>query len=177
MHARFFFLFCNEYLFVYYIFSRSDLNKKKQAITPTVHRTVLYIWHNDHQLLLQDINALPLNGHIKRFLCAYLRGCQTYVYFRGSNSSFRKFKQGVQQGGVLSPLLLNLYMSSMPSPPGNILVITYADDSNILNSGSIIEPVVKDFNKYLFSWHLVLRSESIHLTIISYCVFNLFWWC
>ena len=79
------------------------LNMKK-----TVHRTVsvaidlsLAFDTVDHQLLLQDINALPLNGHIKRFLCAYLRGCQTYVYFRGSNSSFRKVKQGVPQGGVL----------------------------------------------------------------------------
>jgi hypothetical protein len=74
----------------------------------TVHRTVsvaidlsLAFDTVDHQLLLQDINALPLNGHIKRFLCAYLRGRQPYVYFRGSNSSFRKVKQGVPQGGVL----------------------------------------------------------------------------
>ena len=55
-------------------------------------------------------------------------------------------KQGVPQGGVLSPVLFNLYMASMPQPPGNIKLVTYADDSNILNSGPVVEPIVKDLN-------------------------------
>ena len=39
----------------------------------------------DHEILIKDVIALPLNGHIKRFLSAYLRGRQTYVEFRGEN--------------------------------------------------------------------------------------------
>ena len=103
----------------------------------------------DHQILLDDINQLELNDYVKRFLCAYLRGRQTYVLFRNSKSKFRKMKQGVPQGGVLSPVLFNLYMSKMPAPPGNIKLISYADDGNILNSGSVIKPVVEEINSYL----------------------------
>ena len=69
--------------------------------------------------------------------------------FRNSKSKLRKVKQGVPQGGVLSPLLFNLYMSKMPSPPGNIRLVSYADDGNILNSGPQIEPIVKEINAYL----------------------------
>ena len=103
----------------------------------------------DHNLLLQDIYELNLNSHIKRFLCAYLRGRQTFVEFRGVKSKYRKVKQGVPQGGVLSPTLFNLYMSKMPSPPEGIKLVSYADDSNVLKSGTNIESLCQDINQYL----------------------------
>ena len=98
----------------------------------------------DHQLLLDDINQLHLNNYIKRFPCTYLRGRQTYVVFRHSKGKYRKVKQCVPQGGVL----FNLYMAFMPQP-WETSRITYADNGNILNSGPVIEPIVKEINFYL----------------------------
>ena len=118
----------------------------------------------DHQLLLEDINNLPLNDYVKRFLCGYLRGRQTYVEFRNSRSTFRKVKQGVPQGGVLSPVLFNLYMSSMPTPPGNIKLVSYADDSNILNSGPVIDTVVKEINQYLDTLDTWFKSRNLFIS-------------
>ncbi len=118
----------------------------------------------DHQLLLDDINNLHLNDFIKRFLCAYLRGRQTYVVFRNSKCKYRKMKQGVPQGGVLSPVLFNLYMASMPQPPGNIKLVTYADDSNILNSGPVVEPIVKDLNSYLNVLDTWFKSRNLFIS-------------
>ncbi len=89
---------------------------------------------------------LHLNANIKGFLCAYLRGRQAYVVFRNANSMYRKLKQGVPQGSLLSPILFNLYISTMPQPPWNIQIETYVHDSNILNSGPIVEPVVNEIN-------------------------------
>ena len=103
----------------------------------------------DHQILLDDICNLDLNDYLKRWLCAYLRGRQTYVVFRGTRSKFRKVKQGVPQGGVLSPTLFNLYMAKIPQPPGNISLHTYADDSTVASSGPQIDPICKDLNRYL----------------------------
>lgn len=104
----------------------------------------------DHNILLKDIDQLQhLNDHVKRYLCAYIRGRWTYVEFRGVKSKCRKMKQGVPQGGVLSPLLFNLYMSKMPQPTGSVKLVTYADDSNVLNSGQHIEPICKEINTYL----------------------------
>lgn len=127
------------------------LNKEKPA-----HRTVLVAIDLskafdtvDHTLLLTDILQLELNDRIKRFLTAYLRGRQTYVEFRGKKSKFRKMRQGVPQGGVLSPILFNLYMSTLPLPTGNIKIITYADDGTVLLSGQHIEPICRELNVYL----------------------------
>ena len=103
----------------------------------------------NHELLLKDILGLNLNNNIKRFLSAYLRGRQTYVEFRNKRSKFRKMRQGVPQGGVLSPVLFNLYMSKMPPPPTGIHLITYADDSNVLTSGTDIKKMCNDLNNYL----------------------------
>ncbi len=118
----------------------------------------------DHHLLLRDINNLPLNSYIKRFLCGYLRGRQTYVLFRNSTSKYRKVKQGVPQGGVLSPILFNLYMSAMPSPPGNIKLVTYADDSNVLNSGPKFDPIVRELNSYLAILNDWFKSRNLFIS-------------
>ena len=144
----------------------AGLNRKKP-----VHRTVSVAIDLskafdtvDHQILLEDINNLTLNDHIKRFLCAYLRGRQTYVVFRNSKSTFRKVKQGVPQGGVLSPVLFNLYMSSMPSPPGSVKLVTYADDSNILNSGPIIDKAVQEINIYLSTLDEWFKGRNLFIS-------------
>ncbi len=144
----------------------SGLNRKKP-----VHRTVCVAIDLsrafdtvDHTILLNDIDKLNLNDHIKRFLCAYLRGRYTYVVFRNSNSKYRKMKQGVPQGGVLSPVLFNLYMSSMPAPPGNIILKTYADDSNILNSGPVIDPVVQEINTYLATLTVWFKGRNLEIS-------------
>ena len=118
----------------------------------------------DHELLLQDIHSLQLNSHIKRFLCAYLRGRQQYVMFRGSRSKYRIVLQGVPQGGVLSPVLFNLYMSSMPQPPSNIHLVSYADDSNVLSRGPHVEPVVRDLNKYLAVLDEWFKTRNLHIS-------------
>ncbi len=115
-------------------------------------------------ILLDDINKLDLNDYIKCFLCKYLRGRHTYVVFRNSISKHRKMKQGVPQGGVLSPILFNLYMSSMPAPPGNILWKKYADDSNILKSGPLLKPIVQEINTYLVTLSTWFKGRNLEIS-------------
>ena len=103
----------------------------------------------NHEILLQDIVDLSLNSYLKRFLLSYLRGRQTYVVFRGTKSRHRKMRQGVPQGGILSPTLFNIYMSKLPNPPPDTRIVTYADDSTVLKSGPTIGPLCTDINGYL----------------------------
>ena len=65
---------------------------------------------------------------------------------------------------VLSPILFNLYMSSIPLPPEHILLVTYADDSNILSSGPLIEPIVKDINVYLSVLNNWFKSRNLFIS-------------
>ena len=117
-----------------------------------------------HEILLTDIWKLNLNHYLKRWLFAYLRGRQTYVEFRGKKSRFRKVRQGVPQGGVLSPLLFNLYMKDMPSPPDKIVIVTYADDTTILSSGNTIDPICARLNPYLDNLENWFKGRNLQLS-------------
>ena len=75
-------------------------------------------------------------------------------------------KQGVPQGGVLSPTLFNIYMSKMPNPPSstNIKLVSYADDSNVLNSGPKINPICLELNAYLDTLDNWFKSRNLFIS-------------
>ena len=144
----------------------SNLNRRKPC-----HRTILVAIDLsrafdtvDHELLLNDILHLELSGTLIRFLCSYLRGRQQYTVFRNCRSKFRAVRQGVPQGGVLSPLLFNLYMSTLPTPPGNIKLISYADDCQVLNSGPLIDPTCHEINPYLDQLATWFKGRSLEIS-------------
>lgn len=142
------------------------LNKKKpvdRTVAVAIDLSAAFDTVN-HDILLKDILDLNLNDHIKRFLNSYLSGRQTYVEYLGERSKARKMTQGVPQGGVLSPILFNLYMSTMPQPPGNMKLITYADDGTALNSGPLIEPLCKELNIYLETVNQWFKSRDLSIS-------------
>ena len=142
------------------------LNKKKP-----VDRTVLVALDLtaafdtvSHEILLLDIQDLQLNSRYKKFLASYLNGHQVYTEFRGCRSKFRIVTQGVPQGGALSPLLFNLYMSKMPNPPGKVKVFTYADDTTVLNSGPTIPTICAEINPYLDKLETWFTSRHLQIS-------------
>ena len=91
--------------------------------------------------LFKDFFASAIPSGVRRWLKAYLRGHSTCVELNGAHSNRRQVTQGVSQGGVLSPVMLNIYMSKLPDPPANIGVVSYADVISILTSGPMIDPL------------------------------------
>ena len=64
---------------------------------------------------------------------------------------------------VLSPLLFNIYMSKLPTPTGKMKLITYADDSNVLNSGKKLEPICVELNIYLATLTSWFKTRNLSL--------------
>lgn len=58
-------------------------------------------------------------------------------------------RESVPQGGVLSPLLFNLYLCNIPQPRAGIELISYTDDYTILTTGTNIPQLVQSLNAYL----------------------------
>ena len=116
------------------------------------------------EILLKDISGLPLDSTITKFLFSYLRGRQTYVEFRGQKSRYRKMRQGVPQGGVLSPVLFNLYMSKLPPPPPDLKLVTYADDSTVMGSGKKPDLVCAKINKYLEVVNNWFKDRNLYIS-------------
>ena len=117
-----------------------------------------------HTKLLQDIYDSTLPNVYKRWLANYMAGRQSYVEFRNSKSALRRNKQGVPQGGVLSPLLFNTYLSKMPVPPPELKLISYADDCTVLTSGRDIEVLEKTLNDYLPALRTFLADRNLKLS-------------
>ena len=70
-------------------------------------------------------------------------------------SKLQQFKTGVPQGGVLSPVLFNLYTSDIPNPSPGVSLTTYADDMNPAASHSnykTAEQVLQPYLHDIFNW-------------------------
>ena len=114
--------------------------------------------------LLNIILASKIPKYTKRWHCSYLRGSQTYVEFRNAKSTFRKVRAGALQGGVLSPILFNAYMSGLPTPPEGIKLTSYADDCTSYASGPTIPPICEKLNSYLTTLHECLEEHDLELS-------------
>src|SRR5690242_14523256 len=82
-------------------------------------------------------------------LLHYLNGRKAYTLYNNSKSRQRLLKTGVPQGGVLSPILLDIYTSDFPTPPTQVQIESYADDTNTLTSHSKIKEAEKRLQPYL----------------------------
>ncbi|XP_065356050.1 cell division cycle protein 20 homolog [Calliphora vicina] len=118
---------------------QNTIERDTHLCTITIQRTILVALDLSkafdtvsHATLFQDILQSIMPHNTKRWIVNYLSGRQSFVEFRDKCSKPRRVKQGVPQGGVLSPLLFNFYLSKLPVPPQNVEVITYVDDCTIL---------------------------------------------
>lgn len=102
---------------------------------------------------------------------SYLSDRNFQVRVGNSFSSIAPISAGVPQGGILSPILYNIYASDQPTTP-NTMVADYADDKAILSIHS--DPVVAIQNlqshlslmeEWYTKWRVKInQSKSIHTT-------------
>ena len=131
-------------------------NKKPSARTVLVSLDMSKAFDtvNIHKLIakLSDTN---IPNSIIKFLSNYLKGRQSYTILQNTTSRILNVKTGVPQGGVLSPVLFNIYMSDIPKPPKDVQLEIYADDMNTLSSHNkyeIAEQLIQPYLNEIFEW-------------------------
>jgi len=74
-------------------------------------------------------------------------------------SSSRGMRDGVAQGGLISPILFSLYVNNMPSPSHHVELDLYADDTAIIATSrkptllvSNMETYLNDLQRWLNEW-------------------------
>ena len=145
---------------------QAGLNKKKPCDRTVVVALDLKRAFDtvDHDQLNADIMETTMPTSVKRWTINYLRGRQTFVEYQNAKSKLRKLKAGVPQGGVLSPILFNLYLSSIPKPTNGVYLISYADDCTVFASGTDIASICAKINAYLESLHEWLTYRKLELS-------------
>ncbi|KAI8484099.1 hypothetical protein Bbelb_382170 [Branchiostoma belcheri] len=91
----------------------------------------------NHAILLQRVNDVVASPRMVAWLQNYLQGRTQRVAANGEFSSWRHLTSGVPQGGVLSPYLFLLFMSSRDTVYGDTLDLGYADDVGLSRSASL----------------------------------------
>jgi len=89
-----------------------------------------------HKILLDVLEHCGVRGMVLEVFKSYLAGRQQQVRIRDTLSDPQIINMGVPQGTVLGPILFNLYINSIKDIGVEGKIVSYADDTAIIFSGS-----------------------------------------
>ena len=119
----------------------------------------------DHQILLKKLDHCGIRGVPLKWLSSYLSGRQQYVNFQSSDSDKMFIKRGVSQGSILGPLLFLVFINDMLNVSSELSYILFAEDSNLLISGTNFKQILKIMNDELEKNTWWFKSNSLCLNV------------
>lgn len=150
------------------------LNKRTPTIACAldVEKAFDTVWSDG--LLYKLHNIYGISTHLCHPMKGYPSNRSFKVVVEDSKSALHPITAGVPQGGVLSSLLYQIYVSDLPHPPNDphlIQRLQYADDilvyvsvKNLLNGQNRMSNYISDIQNFLTKWKIKLnpmKAESI----------------
>jgi hypothetical protein len=99
--------------------------------------------------LLYKLTNLNFPSYLVKVISSYLNGRTFEAFFQAATSTSRRMRAGVVQGGIISPVLFNLYMNDMHSPSCHVELAVYVDDTAITATSRQPALVVKYMETHL----------------------------
>jgi RNA-directed DNA polymerase len=118
----------------------------------------------NHDFIMQSLNKKISDGTLLNLIQKILK---SGVMAEGK---FSKTDIGSPQGGVISPLLMNIYLNEFDQTMRSrgIEIVRYADDILIFSSSKKKAEQYQRFaKKKLESMHLIINEEKTHITSLS----------
>ena len=128
----------------------------------------------DHKILLKKLEHYGIRGVALKWFESYLKDRAQYVAINGAKSSAKNILYGIPQGSILGPLLFVIYINDLPGISNLAKFILYADDANIIITGSTIQEVieiVEQLTKKLVSW-VYSNGLALNLKKTCYMIFS-----
>jgi len=118
----------------------------------------------NHKFIMKTLNKRISDGTLLRLIESILKSGVM------QNGKFNKTKIGSPQGGVISPLLMNIYLDEFDQAMRikGLEIVRYADDILIFaKTKKKAEQYQRFATKYLNSIYLIINEEKTHITHIS----------
>ena len=128
----------------------------------------------DHSILLDKLYKYGIRGVAHNWFKTYLSGRNQYVTVNNIKSTINTLQHGVPQGSILGPLLFIIYINDISAIDKTIDFILYADDANILISGSTIQEIFEKLQIFLpklEDW-VNINSLKLNTTKTKYMIFS-----
>ena len=118
-----------------------------------------------HRILLQKIEHYGVRGISKKWFSSYLTNRKQFVSIDNYNSTTKTILRGVPQGSVLGLFLFLIHINNINKCVKYFKAYHFADDTNILKSGKLLEFLAKKLDqdlKILSQW---LKADKLSLNV------------
>jgi retron-type reverse transcriptase len=118
--------------------------------------------------------ALNIPYYLVKTIQSYLRSRTFEASFQAATISHRHMRAGVAQGGLISPVLLSLYVNDLTVPSRHIELASYADDTALVTTSrkpallvSYLESYLADLEVWLRKWRIAIKLSKCRAMLFT----------
>ena len=119
-----------------------------------------------HQAILFKLASHGVSGRLLRWVSGFLTDRSFSVSVSSASSQSHPIISGVPQGAIISPLLFNILLSDLPSPPG-VTTSIYADDITMFvtadsasSAQALLQAAIDKFALWAHRWGLLINPQK-----------------